>query len=277
MSLCEATVYPIHKLIFMTQYIYFLVDTTAAMSILSTATSYPNSEITDNNPATHDQNAITSTQAQSIATIQGSADSFPIIIAVVACFAVVVTVAGAVCWFRNRKAKQGKRQQSGRETTFGTRTYETVNGEIATASESTNQQTKQQQQNHHHHQQQQLQPNHQVFVKHTNKRKIHSPNNHHYKNTTNFQDNGHIKDVEIDGYIVPETIPQTSTSSNGYEVPMKNGDNIQELDGYVILQSTKTSSFSNDSNDSHNELKFFTGNLKNINQPQYEIIPGCSH
>ena len=55
---------------------------------------------------------------------------------------------------------------------------------------------------------------------------------------------------------------------------MKNADNIQELNGYVISQSTKTSSFSNDS---HNEFNFCTGNLKNIYQPQYEIIPGCSH
>ena len=178
------------------------------MSILSTATSYPNSEITNNKPATHGQDTIISTQAQSIATIQESANSLPIIIAVVVCFAVVVTVAGVVYWFRNQKANHGKRQQSGRETTFGTRTYENVNGGIGAASESTNQRTKQQQQqNHHHHQQQQLQPNQQVFVKHMNKRKIHSPRNHHHKNTANFQDDGHIKDAEIDGYIVPATIP----------------------------------------------------------------------
>ena len=45
--------------------------------------------------------------------IQGSINSLPIVIAVIASFAVTVTAAGAVCWSRNRLAKQGKRQQSG--------------------------------------------------------------------------------------------------------------------------------------------------------------------
>ena len=72
---------------------------------------------------------------------------------------------------------------------------------------------------------------------------MHSPNNHHYENTANLLNDRRIKDAEIDGYIFPETIPRTSTSINGYEVPMKNADNIQELDGYVVMQSQKASLF----------------------------------
>ena len=155
------------KLLKYTQHIYFLVAITV-MSISSTLTSYPNSGITSNNPTTQAmiQNIIASTQAQSTISIQASVNSLPIIIAIVACFAVVVTVAGTVFRFRNRRAKQGKKQSYGQATTIGIRTYENINEGIVSASECTYQRTKQQQQqNHHHQQQQQQQPNMQSIRK----------------------------------------------------------------------------------------------------------------
>ena len=258
-----------YKLLFSTQYIYFLVGTTATC-ISSTVTSYPNFEFTSNIPTTHVQDTITSAQAHSTITIPGSINYLPIIIPIVVSFTVVVTVAGAVCWFRNRRAKQGKRQQSGQATIIEIRTYENMNGGIATTSECTNQRTKQQEQQNHH-QQQQHQSNQQVISKHTNESTMCSPKNHHSGNTANLRDDGRIKDAEIDGYIVPETIPQNSTSLNGYETPMKNTDNIQELDGYVVMQSKKASSFPHGS---YIEFNSSTGDLKTINQSQYESIPG---
>ena len=263
------------KLLKYTQYIYFLVDTIAT-SISSTLTSYPNSDIRSNNPTIQAmiQNTIASMQAQSTINIQASVNSLPIIIAIVACFAVVVTVAGTVCRFRNRRAKQGKKQQYGQATTIRIRTYENINEGIVSASECTKKRTKQQKQQNHHHQEQQQQPNMQIIAKHTNESIMHSPKNHHYENTANLLSDRRIKDAEIDGYIFPETIPQTSKSINGYEVPMKNADNIQELDGYVVMQSKKASSFPHGS---YIEFNSSIGDLKITNQPQYESIPGCSH
>ena len=231
-------------------------------------TSYPNSEITNY------KNTTSLAQAQSTTTIQESINSLSIIIAVVASFAVFVSIAGAVFWFRNRRAKQGKRQQSGKKTTIGTRTFENKNEGIAAISECTKQQTKQQQQQNHPNQQQQLQPNYQACAKHANKSKIHIPNSHHYENIANFPEGGRIKDAKIGGYITSKTIPQASTSVNGYEIPLKNADNIHELDGYVVMQSIKTSSVLHDT---YITFNYSASDLKTINQPQYENIPGCSH
>ena len=83
-----------------------------------------------------------------------------------------------------------------------------------------------------------------------------------------------MNDVDADGYVIIETIPKNSTDINGYEVPINRANTIQELNGYVVMQSMKAKPFSTGSNI---EISSATNNFESTCDPSYETIKKISH